>query len=174
MILLQSSAGCEKALSLRAKVSHTWLDHEVMMVPTELALLRWQRNGWIGVQDRWQALHRIALDLADHLDDFSAARLVVRLPALASLPATLRDAMTAQLDAMHRELMDTPAIRASYMARLQALWNDSLHFFEMANRAYEDARADDFIARWQAVRDAASSLRAMFTSGEIPQGSLLP
>lgn len=174
MIVLHASDACDQALSLRAKVSHTWLDHEVMMVPADQALLRWQRSGWLGVQHRWRTLHRMALELAEHLDDFSAARLVDRLPALAALAPALRDEMTIQLQEMHRTRFNTPLVKAAYLTRLQALWDSSIHFFELANGPHDSALADEFVARWHAVRANASSLRAMFASGEIPKGMLLP
>lgn len=163
--------------SFRAKVSHSWLDHEIAMVDIETAQRRWLASGWAEVAQRWTVLYALALRFAGHFDDFSAATLVDTLALLQNLSSDDRNALKASLQQLHEPLIDTAALRVEYLQRLDALWQSVELFFALA-LAHADAgnaaQVASFISRWQAVQRGAALLKEMFTSHRIPMGVLLP
>lgn len=163
--------------SFRAKVSHSWLDHEIAMVDTETAQRRWLAGGWAEVAQRWTVLYALAQRFAGHFDDFSAATLVDTLAPLQNLSRDDRNALKASLQQLHEPLIDTAALRVEYVQRLDALWRAVELFFALAlapARAGKDAQVASLTFRWQAVQRAAALLKEMFTSHRIPMGVLLP
>lgn len=174
MIVFHSLSYSERLLSLRAKVSHTWLDHEIAMVDTSLALERWRGAAWKQMAQRWLALRDMASKFALHLSDYSAASLVDQLAPLQALTVAEKTELKVRLNQLHDSLMDTEAIRMLYEHKLANLWQNSEHFFELAIQPFDTKLEHELTQRWVAVQLAAADLKLMFTNGQLPAGVLLP
>ena len=158
------------ALSMRAKVSHSWLDHEIAMVSEELALARWKSLRWGIVERRWVALHDIARQLGESMYQFKTSYLVELLPAFQMLSAFDREDLRQRLD-------DLPEVRfdnaeEKYVELLGILWDCSKSFFDIASD--HNAEESKVVVRWRKIRTAAHDLKCMFELGEIPNGVILP
>lgn len=174
MIVFHSLSYSERLLSLRAKVSHTWLDHEIAMVDTSLALDRWRSSAWGQMAKRWPALHGMAAEFALHLSDYSAAYLVDQLAPLQALTVAEKAELKVRLNQLHDSLMDTEAIRMLYEHKLANLWQNAEHFFGLAIQPFDAKLGPELTQRWAAVQLAADDLKQMFTNGQLPAGVLLP
>lgn len=159
-------------LEQRAKVSHSWLDHEIAMVDSDLAVARWSSGTWSLIGMRWQNLHQIAEDFADMMEHFSASGLVDERIEFRTLAPATATALKRILDSLHSQHMDAAAVRKEYLDRLARLWTASQTFF---------ARLDDqnctepaVRSSWQDVRDAGAAMKLLFSDGTIPAGIVLP
>lgn len=159
-------------LSLRAKVSHSWLDHEVAMVPTTLAIDRWRAGQWAVIALRWKVMHQLALRLSDALADFGAATLVDRIDALEAIGTAGKCTLREQLVVQHANAIDIEAQRRRYLTHLHAFWQSAVVFFD---RTSNTTAAVEFISEgWEGVREAGSDFKYLFEDGTIPEGILLP
>ncbi len=159
-------------LSLRAKVSHSWLDHEVAMVPTSLAVNRWRAGQWAAIALRWKVLHKLALELADALADFGAATLVDRIDALAAIGTAGKCTLRERLVVQHASAIDVDAQRRRYLGHLHAFWESAMVFFGRTSDA--TATVDCISKGWEGVRTAGSDFKRLFEDGTIPEGIVLP
>ena len=103
--------------SFRAKVSHSWLDHEIAMVDTETAQRRWLAGGWAEVAQRWTVLYALAQRFAGHFDDFSAATLVDTLAPLQNLSRDDRNALKASLQQFRRRYNRSAPTQSAHPTR---------------------------------------------------------
>jgi len=159
-------------LEQRAKISHSWLDHEIAMVDADLAVARWTSRKWPDIGTRWQSLHRIAEDFADMLDQFSASGLVDRRMEFRTLAPATATALKQALDLLHSSHMDAAAVRKEYLGRLARLWTASRAFF--ARVGDQDCTEPAVRSSWQDVRVAGAAMKLLFSDGTIPAGIVLP
>ena len=94
--------------------------------------------------------------------------------ALESLSSCDKLALKQRLAELHPALMDVDAVLVQYVDLLGHLWSAALAFFEIARQPYDASLEAEFAQRWGVVKAAGAALRAMFTSGQIPAGVLLP
>lgn len=159
-------------LSLRAKISHSWLDHEIAMVSEEVALQRWRAESWPPIAERWETLHGLALALGGALKDFGSSSLVDVLPSLQRLSTEEKEDLKASLDLLHTRLIDVPAVQLEFATRLDACWRAAQEFFLTVKNP--EATEACVVVKWQAVKAGASELRSMFSSERLPNGIVLP
>ncbi|MDP1740944.1 hypothetical protein [Polaromonas sp.] len=161
-----------EVVSLRAKVSHSWLDHEISMIDTPVAVTRWRSGNWPTIACKWESMHDLALEFGEMLHRFSAAALVDTLPVFDAMELAAKGELRARLDALHQNFIDTPALRTEYLARLQTLWSCAVSFFSLAQQP--GAGEAEIVSAWGQVRGAGAQMKALFTSGLIPSGVVLP
>lgn len=170
-----SQAGLTDPLtSLRSKVSHTWLDHEIAMVDRDMARERWASHTWPAIAQRWKVLMALARAFADAFDDYCAASLVERLDVLAVLSPQQRAIMKSRLGEMHSAFFNPVEVRVEYTKLVDRLCARAEEFFALSSLARDASDFDEFDRRWQAVTDAGRDLKDLFTSGRLPSGVLLP
>lgn len=159
-------------LSLRAKVSHSWLDHEIRMIPVETAVRRWRDNEWESIAERWRTLRRIAQSLGSRLGEFRASVLIDSMPQFAGLSVQERSILRQRLDALQPQWVDVGALANEYSACLDALWSDAQVFFGAVARP--GALEEGIAQAWRDVRHAGESFKSLFESGRVPGGIVLP
>ncbi len=158
--------------ALRAKVSHTWLDHEVAMVMDADVVNRRKAGQWNAIQLRWVTLPELALEFGRAFDEFSAASLVDALSPFQSMPLADRELLKSRLDAMHREVISPVELQEEYFDKLEFFWTTAQRFFAMAA---DSAAADTAVLlAWNEVRGAGAELKRMFSEHRIPDGVILP
>jgi hypothetical protein len=172
MIVAKFSSIRVPVLSLRAKISHSWLDHEVAMVPVELAVNRWQAGQWVHIAVRWGALYELALKLSDALPEFGAATLVDTIDAFGALGTPERHMLKERLAKLHAQLVDIEARQADYLRCLNSFWQAATKFFERTVDPM--ATGSDVSALWAVVRSTGSEFKCLFQDGTLPDGIILP
>jgi hypothetical protein len=154
------------AMSLRAKVSHSWLDHEVLSVSShDLASRDSQR--WQLIAGRWQTLHELALDFAEVLPQLSASSLVPRL--FPDLPDDEKEKLINRLNALQADSI--AGKKALYLDRLGAFWQAAQAFL---NQASIGTSGDALVPEWEPVRSRAEALKQLFLDGTLPNGIEIP
>ena len=98
--------------SRRAKVSHSWLDHEIALVSPDTAVHRWQAKEWGRLSTVFKSFYSTAVDLADGLMGFSSSTLVDKLSPFAVLGIEARAELKQKLDGLFLQQFDVPALRA--------------------------------------------------------------
>lgn len=159
-------------VSLRAKVSHSWLDHEISMIDTPVAIARWRSGNWPTIARKWESLHVLAIEFGAMLHLFSAATLVDTLPAFRAMQPSAKSKLRTRLDALHQSFIDTPVLRTEYDASLHTLWSCATSFFSLAQQT--SAGETEIVVAWGQVRSAGAQMKTLFTSGLIPRGVVLP
>ena len=172
MVCIDDAQFAGALVSLRAKVSHSWLDHEISMVDAHVAVARCRAGTWPLIAGKWQAVHELALEFGERLGQFSSATLVDMLPAFQTMASADKRELKARLDALHSCKFDTPRLRVEYSALLQILWNRAESFFRLVEQP--SASELELVTAWERVRDAGADLKTMFTSGQIPKGVVMP
>lgn len=171
MFIFSALAPEIEALSLRAKVSHSWLDHEILLVTPDAAALRWEMNEW---QRRlpFESLRGMAWELAGKMMQFSASSLVDRLTPFSSIPHAELEVVKERLDALHLRKFDVQEIEREYKSNLVALEAAVDSFASFIN---SEAPTEASVRRgWTQVRERAAALKVLFASGRIPDGIVLP
>ena len=161
-------------LRLRARVSHSWLDHEILAVPEATALARWRNGHWPEVLALWDSGELpLAREFELHFDEFCAAGMIDYLPAFAHWDGAKRATAKATLRALHPQAYNIEAMRAEYVRRL-GLLAVTIEAFT-AQVGDTDATELDVCRAWQALHGAAVSLKDLFgAGGMIPAGAVLP
>ena len=159
-------------LEQRAKINHSWLDHEIGMVDGDLAVARWSSGAWPEIGTRWQNLHQIAEEFADVMDQFSASSLVDQRIEFRTLSPVTAAALKRALDSLHARHMDVLAVRNEYLGRLAHLRAASQAFF--AGLGDEGCTELAVRSSWQDVRVAGAAMKSLFSDGTIPAGVVLP
>jgi len=152
---------------LRAQVSHTWLDHEILFVSADEAVRRWQDGDWGRLQRDFRGYRQRAQALLERLEEFSGYLDYDGPQAEAELGPEVRARFRERALERWRVQADYPALRAAYVAQLEAL-TMALDGFE-STVADLAARASNIASAWQAVRAAAAQFKELFTSGRVPR-----
>ena len=161
-----------RILGRRARLSHTFLDHDVLFVDDEEALARHRNGEWQGMLPRLRKGLTDCGALCCDLMQFSAATLIDLLPPLASLPDALQDELKRAIDAKVGEWLEASAAKVKVHVTHQQ--------FALALEVFESTAADPaasgerLIADWRAVRNTAVALKALFADGTIPRGIVVP
>lgn len=170
IIMHASLAGKEP--SWRAKVSHSWLDHEIALVSPGTAVRRWQTKEWGRLSTVFNSFYATAVELGDGLMGFSSSMLVDKLSPFSILDSEARAALKQKLDELFLQQFDVPTLRADYLHRLSSLWQAVTAFREMVES--ESANPDSVRAGWVSVQQAGAELKQIFTDNRIPKGIVLP
>lgn len=159
-------------LSLRAKICHSWLDHEIAMTSDQLVLDRWRAGAWPAVYRRWVTLQTLAMSLADQFGDFGASHLIDKLPVFQQWSAAERESLKHSIRQSDAYEAGVTALRDEYLAKLLTLVEASEQFFSCARG--QDGSPDTMLRAWLPVRTCGRELRDMFTTERIPVGIVLP
>jgi len=159
-------------LAQRAKVSHSWLDHEIALVSPDSAVHRWRSKEWGRLSTVFKSFHTTAMDLADGLMGFSSSTLVDKLSPFVALGNDARAELKQKLDELFLQQFNAPALRADYLYRLSGLWRAVTTFREIVES--ELVNPDAVRAGWVSVQQAGAELKQMFSDNRIPKGIVLP
>lgn len=171
-----------KAMSLRGKVSHSWLDHEIRGVPNDdLVVQRWRDGSWAGIRGRWASLYALAQALENEIHGFYASSLVSS-EFFPRLNETELGILKVSLDKAAGNPNDLIQRKATYSASLTALWQATETFFKATETPCSGALSSGVPTKeekcvrdaWKGVKTAAERLKDLFDNGTIPNGVLLP
>ncbi|MFH7042215.1 hypothetical protein ABT392_07850 [Paucibacter sp. JuS9] len=152
---------------LRAQVSHTWVDHEILLVSTEEAVRRWQTGNWGRLGREFRGYRQRAQALLERLEEFSGHLDYEGPQVEAELGVEACTRLRHRALERWRVQADHPALRADYATRLQVL-TQALDNFESAILE-PTAPASTISAAWQNVRGAAAPFKELFASGRVPR-----
>ena len=155
-----------RALSLRAKVSHSLIEHEVLQISEDDAVARVPAT-WVEIEKRWATLYELALEFGRVIPEISASALVDELKALTVLSGQTRGELKRRLDALNGKANG----QSLYSDRLDKFWSAAKDFFDLLKQG---AGADKIRIEWRRVRERADDLKALFRDGTIPDGIPLP
>ena len=161
---------------LRSRVSHTFLDHEILLVSTQDAVIRWNAGEWTCRGNRLELAFRSyeldALSLGDRILEFSPAALIDQLQSFSLASDESRSVLRRSLAAWYHARFEVGDIRARYLNTLQPLLNELDWFRATVNDA--GSVAGDVERRWADVLSKARELKQFFDSEAMPKATLLP
>ena len=157
---------------LRAKTHHSWLDHCIAMVSSEMALQRARAGSWEAEGRRSETLYQIALNLGQSLDRLRVSNLVNEMHQFDYMEIEERAALGCRLDELQAKVFDVASVSLQYHELLEALWSQWRLFIDLALAPH--ANAAEIEARWLQVQSAGFTLKKLFTDEVIPSGYVLP
>lgn len=161
---------------LRSRVSHSFLDHEILLVSARDSVIRWSTGEWTCEGNRLESVFRSyerdALILGDKILEFSPAALIDQLPSFSSVSDELRSVLRRNLAEWYHAHFETVEIRIRYLNSLQPLINELDRFRATVNDA--GSVAGDIEGRWADVLSKARVLKQFFDSEAMPKATLLP
>jgi len=155
-------------LGRRARLSHTFLDHEILLVDDIEAIARLHNGDWPDELIRLDKRLDDCQTLACELMLFSGSTLIDLLPPLQSLPEEQRAALRIAVDAHFKTWLlesDAEAMATSAVRKLRHAIEKFKITVNLGDRSDESVTSD-----WGVVRHAAARLKALFIDGTIPRG----
>jgi hypothetical protein len=158
--------------SMRAKVSHSWLDHEIALVSSDTAAKRWRSSSWGRLNTTFKSFYSTAKSLGDGLMGFSPSVLVEQLAPLSGLAEPSRSLLKSRLDELFIRQSQIVTTKIEYQNALQSLWSAVSVFHDLVEAETSDE--ETIKLAWARVRFAGADLKTMFSEDKIPRGILLP
>ena len=160
-----------RVLGRRARLSHTFLDHEVLLIDDIEAIARQHNGDW---PDELLRLHKRLDDcqaLTCELMMFSGSTLIDLLPPLQLLSEEERAALKIAVDAHVKMWLVESDAEAKATSAVRKLLHAVDRFKETVNRC--DKLDESVTSDWGVVRQAAAMLKTLFIDGTIPRGIVL-
>ena len=152
---------------LRAQVSHTWLDHEILLLSAAEAVRRWRDGNWGRLRREFLAHRQRAAVLLERLEEYSGHLVFDSPEAAGEMPAGLRERLRERTLERWRAATAYPALRDAYAGALDDLCSALDRFESIVFAA--DATEEAVARAWLAVREHAGALKELFSSDRVPR-----